>query len=296
MKKFFGMAVGCLFAVSCSNESVETVGHEKSVAPVRVHVSNFSVSMEDFSEGTTRAAQDVASFVDVNAVTVAFYDGSTEVAKVTQQKASMPGGATFGELNLSLPMGSYTMVAVAYKTSDTSGFALTSASEAAYTGAHAFDTFSATQTVNITSTAAVDISATLERVASLLKVISTDGKTANVVNVRMTLSAGGRDFDPGTGLAISDAGIDNTVGNSVAAGTISQSLTYFFLASEEETMDVTIETLDDGGNTLFSKKVVGVPFKRNRKTVLTGPMYTNSGVGGAFKVSTEWESDYNVGF
>ena len=295
MKNSILMAGFILLAVSCSsdNELSERVV-EKSV-PVRVHVRDFSVSMEDIPGGT-RTAQDVANYNDVNAVTLAFYSGTTEVEKITQQKTNMPEGATFGEFECALPMGSYTMVVIAYKTSDTSPFALMSATEAAYTGAHAFDTFSASQTVNITSTSAVDISATLDRIVSLLKVISTDGKAVDVTNVRMTFSGGGRRFNPSTGLATSNTGFANTVGNSVATGAVSTSLTYFFLATDEQTMDVILETLDAQGNTLFSKTVKDVPFKRNRRTVLTGPMYTNFDVAGSFQISTEWLTDANVSF
>ena len=264
-------------------------------ATVSVHVNEFAVSQEGFAVTRTDPT-DVASYADVNAVTLAFYSGSTEVEKITQLKSDASNYTTFGEFECSLPMGSYTMVVVAYKVSDTSPFTLTSPTVASYTGLHAFDTFSATQAVNITSTEAIDISATLDRVASMLKVISTDGKAAGVTNVRMTFSAGGRSFNPTTGLATDNTGFANTVGNSVAVGNVSTSLTYFFLATDEQTMDVTIETLDADSNVLFSKTVTDVPFKRNRKTILSGPMYTNSGVAGSFSVSTDWLSDTNVNF
>ena len=173
---------------------------------------------------------------------------------------------------------------------------LTSPTVANYTGTRAYETFAATQAVNITNTSAVDISATLSRIVAKLQVVSTDGKTADVSNVRMTLSAGGKSFSPSSGLATSDAGFANIVGNSASVGATSTSMSFFFLATDEQTMDVTIETVDAGGNTLFSKTVEDVPFKRNRVTTLTGAMYTNTGVGGAFQVETSWLSETNVGF
>ena len=130
----------------------------------------------------------------------------------------------------------------------------------------------------------------------MLTVVSTDGKTADVSNVRMTFSAGGKDFNPTTGLALTNTGLTNTVGNSAAVGATSTSSTMFFLNSDEQNIDVTIETLDAGGNTLFSKTVTNVPFKRNRVTKLTGAMYTNSGVDGAFQVETAWLDEYNANF
>jgi hypothetical protein len=214
------------------------------------------------------------------------------VYKSTQEK----GDADFGEFSLSLPMGSYTMVAVAYFNSDASPLVLTSPTEAAFTGTRPYETFATTQAVNITNTSAVDISATLNRIITQLKVVSSDGKTADVSKVRMTFSAGGKDFNPTTGFAITNTGFANTVGNSASVGTSSTSLGFLFLATDEQNIDVTIETLDAGGNTLFSKTVTNVPFKCNRVTKLTGAMYTNEALSGTFKVETAWLDEYSANF
>ena len=68
------------------------------------------------------------------------------------------------------------------------------------------------------------------------------------------------------------------------------------MATDEQTMNVTIETLDADGAVLFSKTVNDVPFKRNRITKLTGAMYTNEAVSGTFKVETAWLDEYNANF
>ena len=130
----------------------------------------------------------------------------------------------------------------------------------------------------------------------MLTVKSTDGKTADVTNVRMTLSAGGKDFNPTTGLAITTTGLTNTVGNSADVGKISTSSTMFFLNTDEQDIDVTIETLDANGAVLFTKTVPNVPFKRNRVTKLTGAMYSNAGTFGSFQVETAWLSDQSGTF
>ena len=289
--RFFLAGIALLFA-ACSNQpEIDNQVNNNTFARVRVHVGGFNVSQEEFSP--TRAAQDVADYDGVSSITLAFYaSNGTEVVKTTQSK----NDAHFGEFECSLPMGTYTMVAVAYTTKDASPFVLTSATEAAYTGLHAYETFTYTQAVNISNTNAVDISATLNRVVSMLTVVSTDGKTADVSNVRMTFSAGGKDFNPTTGLAITNTGFANTVGNSAAVGATSASSTCLFLATDEQTMDVTIETLNADGAVLFSKTVPNVSFQRNRKTILTGAMYTNDAIGGTFKVETAWLADENMVF
>ena len=289
-KNIFLAGIALLFA-ACSNENETLVDNNDELVSVRVHVTGFSVSQEEFLG--TRATDNLVNYSGINAVTLAFYkaDG-TEVVKTTQAKNE----ADFGEFELSLPMGSYTMVAVAYTTKEGSPFTLTNATTAAYTGLHAYETFAATQEVVISNTAAVDISTTLNRIVSMLTVKSADGKTADVTNVRMTFSSGGKDFNPTTGLAITTTGLTNTVGNSASVGSTSTSSTVLFLNSDEQDIDVTIETLDADGAVLFSKTVNNVPFQRNRVTKLTGAMYTNEALSGTFQVETDWLEDENVDF
>lgn len=297
-----------MIAASCSNESVNDVENavENIRVPVTVNVSGFSVSQEEFSDGatrngsvrgTTRAAADPATYDGVKALTLAFYAGDgTEAYKHEQVKGSLEEGETFGQFSLSLPMGSYTMVVLAYGKNGDDDLVLTSSTEAAYTGSHTRETFATTQAVNINSTNSVNLSATLNRIIAKLQVVSTDGRAANATNVRMSFAAGGKSFNPTTGLATIDTGFVNTVGISASAGSTSSAISYLFLTSDEQDVNVTIETLDEDGAVLFSKTVENVPFKRNRVTKLTGAMYTNSSVSGGFQIETAWEEQYDGTF
>ena len=296
-QKFFFAGLILLFA-ACSKESINVVDNaqteETTTAPVRVHVNNFVVEMGDFS-GTTRAAQDVADYNNVKAITLAFYKGETEVYKHEQVKDALVN-ETFGEFSTTLPLGSYKMVVIARSYIEGDVFTLTSPTEAAYTGTSR-ETFAYTQEVNITNGDAVNLSATLNRIVAALQVNSSDGRTAEATNVRMTLSAGGKSFNPTTGLAIVNTGFAITASISSAVGAVTKSGIYFFLASDEQTMNVTIETLDGEGNTIFSKTIQDVPFKRNRYTILTGAMYTNEAAStSSFKLETGWLADHNDNF
>ena len=292
MRKILKLAGFALLCAACSTESTDQVLNKQTNVPVTVHVSTFEVNQEDFSEVQTRATSDVADYNYVNAVTLAFYkaDG-TEAYKATQTKNE----ADFGKFELSLPMGTYTMVALAYYTNENSVLTLTSPTEVSF-NVRVRETFAYSQAVNITNTSAVNLSAVLSRVVSMLKVVSTDGKTADVSNVRMTFSAGGKSFNPMTGFAITNTGFSNTVGNSAAVGSHSTSSTMLFLATDEQDIDVTIETLDADGAVLFTKTVSNVSFQRNRVTKLSGAMYTNTAVAGSFQVSTEWISEHTMDF
>ena len=297
-QKFFWAAFVLLAATGCSNESENMVNNaqmEETTAPVRVHVNNFAVEMGEFA-GTTRAAQDVGDYDGVKAITLAFYNGEAEVYKHEQIKDAPEQGETFGEFSTTLPLGSYTMVVIARNYIAGDVFTLTSPTEAAYTSTSR-ETFAYTQEVNITNGDAVELSATLNRIIAVLAVNSTDGRTADATNVRMTLSAGGKSFNPTTGLATVNTGFAITARISTAVGAVTKSGIYFFLATDEQTMDVTIETLNSEGNTIFSKTIQDVPFKRNRKTVLTGAMYTNDAVSASsFQLNTDWLTDYNANF
>ena len=168
---------------------------------------------------------------------------------------------------------------------------LTSPTVATYGENNAKDTWAYTEAVNITSNEAVNLSATLDRICTLLGVQSTDNHPAEVPHMRLTLSAGAKSFSPTTGLATSNTGVsvtialpDATLGSTAAIGT------FLFLATDEQTMDVTIETLDAAdGNVLFSKTVENVPFKRNRQTALTGPVFSGTSLSASgFQVNTGW--------
>lgn len=306
MFNFKNMAVVALLSVafsSCNNESVETVSNvneQQALVPVKVHVSDFTVSQEEMgSPSLTRATVDAATYSGIKELTLAFYasDG-TEKHKVKQVKGSLEDGETFGEFSLSLPMGSYTMVVLAngLGSAGTDVLTLTSPTQAGYTTDFVRETFAVTQAVNISNNAPVDISATLNRIVAKLALFSSDGRTANAASIRTTFSAGSKAFNPTTGLATSDAGYAITIPISSSVGQTSGSGVYIFLTSDEQDINVTIETLDSDGNTLFSKTVEDVPFKRNRQTNLTGRMYSNNGIAGAFSVNTGWVTEENVNF
>lgn len=300
------MALMGMLAASCnqSDEQFEMSAEaEQLLSPVTVCVNDFSISQGEIpdasggaTQGATRATA-VGEYSGVKVLTLAFYDGETEVYKTTQLKESMPEGATFGHFRLDLPLGSYTMVVLGYVLYDDDELTLTSPTQAEYTGGCPRETFAATQAVNITNTSSVELNAMLERIVAQLKVISLDKRTDNVEKVRMTFMEGGKRFSPTSGLATLNKGFCNTVGISTAVGARSGSISNIFLASDEQEMNVTIETLDAEGNTVFSTVVEDVPFKRNRITKLTGSIYpTAASVSGSFSVSTDWLPAHEMTF
>ena len=267
----------------------------RAVAPVTVSVSGVSISQDGFT--WTRGTA-VGDYTGVNVLTLAFYqaDDNSEVYKHTQIKGSLAAGETFGEFSTRLGVGSYTMVVIANGGSN--AVALTSPTEATYGENRVLDTFVNTQTVTVSSSAAVAVSATLERVVTALVVQSTDTRPADVTHMRLSFSGGGKGFNPMTGLATSNAGFVNLMNFTGAADATTKSGGYLFLATDEQTMDVTIETLDAAdGNVVFSKTVTDVPLKRNRQTTLTGAIYSNARVNAnSFEVNKDWIDPQSISF
>jgi len=299
MKKhrFFYALLG-LVAVGCSNESVNDVESalENALVPVTVRVDGFAVSQEEFSDsGTTRAATAIGDYSSLKAIALAFYksDG-TELVELLQLKDDNTTYTTYGEFTTTLPLGSYTMVVIGRAHYEGDVLELTSPTSASYTSDRVRETFATTQTVNITGNA-VNLSATLDRVVSKVVVHSTDNRTTNVSNIRVTFSAGGKSFSPTTGLATVNTGFSNTTqGNTIEEPVIINN--YVFLATDQQTMNITVETLDSEGNTLFSETVNEVPLQRNKQTTLTGKMFSADVAAGSFKLNTEWIDGNSVSF
>ena len=351
MKKFdlhFGAVCGVALFVSavfglgsCSDaEGVMNSEIEGSsgCVPVRVHVSDFSFSVDDFpgtvgpstssgtvgpstssgnafdpstSSGTafdpstgsgtagsgtagTRGAVDPGSYEGIKAITLAFYsaDGS-EVSKITQEKGS---AENFGDFSLTLPLGSYTMVVIGRDVLEGDVFSLTSATAAGYTSERVRETFCAKQSVAITSSAAVNLDVTLSRIVAQLTIQSTDGRPEGASKIRTTYSAGGKMFSPSTGLAIEDTGFSLVNTPQKAVGAAIGIKNFAFLASNEQVMDITLEVLDADNNVLITKEVKDVPLARNKKTTLSGALFTPTAVAIGVRVEKDWLPEETITF
>ena len=116
-----------------------------------------------------------------------------------------------------------------------------------------------------------------------------------VTKIRTTYGAGGKSFNPTTGLATVNSGfaVTNTPSSAVTTLDVGN---YAFLATDEQTMDITIEALDAGENVLFTKVVSNVPLRRNRVTTLTGQVFTADTSSATFQVDSDWLEGNEVPF
>lgn len=296
MKKIFSKVSALLLGVvvtltSCNNtEEVVNLEEQYSVGtvPVHIQVTNFSMSVDDIPGVPTRAEVSPANYNNVKELTLAFYSGSTEVTKITQVKTDNTTYETFGDFTCNLPAGSYTMVVVGRGMFSDDAFSLTSPTQAAYTSDYVSETFCATQSVTVTTTEALDLSVTLNRIVTLLAILSTDTRPADVAKIRITSSAGCYSFNPTTGLGTGDSGftvdltLKSDVGKTIGVGA------YAFIASDELTTDITLDVLDTDNQVLFRKSIPNVPLKRNRQTTLSGALFSPSATTATITLETDW--------
>ena len=279
------MSILCLLFAGCKKNNTE-------FATVNVRVSDFSITQEDIN-----SKEDPASYEAVKAVTLAFYGSSGyEAYKYTQYKDNTTTYTTFGTFTAILPVGNYTLVAVAYAYNDGDVFTLTSPTEAGYSTERPRETFCTTQAVTVSSTTPLNLNVELNRISSMLRIESTDGRPNEATKIRTTFSKGGKGFNPTTGLATTDAGFSQINNPQAGVGNNIQVNIFPFLYTNEETMDVTIEALDADNNVLITNTINDVPFKRNRKTILSGAVYTANNSGASFTLNTDWLTEINVPF
>lgn len=284
-------AVALLFAACSKDREPGTV---TGTAKVHVTFSDFAISQ---GEIPSKSAEDPANYTGVGAMTLAFYasDG-TEMCEITQLKSDATTYTTFGEFDCDLPVGNYTMVALGYAYYDGDVLDLTSPTAAVFTSERPREMFCYTQSVTVTSTAQLNLTATLNRINAKVILVSTDGRPAVATKIRTTYSGGSKGFNPTTGLVTDDLGFSQTNNPATSVGaTISVNI-YPFLYTDEETMTVTIEALDASDNVLITKTVPNVPLKRNRQTTLTGAVYTPGSSTAGFQLETSWLPGTTVTF
>lgn len=285
-----------LLAQSCGHNAEVENNPGEAKAPVRVHVSDFAFTSEPFPDAQTRADVDPNNYKGIQAIDIAIFAADKQVYAATQLKDVTTTYTTFGEFECSLPMGTYTMVAVARNKGEGDVFTITSPTQAAYTSDRARETFCCTQNITVSSTEPVDISPVMSRVMARFQLVSTDQMPSSAATIRTTYGAGSKSFNPTTGLATDDDGF--TVTNTAHANTagVLDVFSIVFLAANEATMPVTVEALDANQMVLISKTLPAVHFKRNQITKATGAMFTPGSSSFTFLLDTDWLPQENITF
>ena len=284
--------------VSCSIKE----DRMQCTAPVTVSVSGFNASQGPFPDSKATA---LADYPDVKAMTLAIYkvtgNAYEQVYFKAQYKDSPTTFTTFGSFNCTLPYGSYKLVVIGHNYAGNSPEAvIVNNHELAYFG-NATNTvkeaFTATKTFSISNSNALNLTATLDRIVSKVVVATTDNRPSQCHHIVVNFSKGSTQFNPSTGLAANDNGFTVKFYPPAAeVGTPVNQVLYLFLASDEETMDITLTAQDQVDNPLYTTTVQGVPLKRNRVTTLSGAMFSPDVTSGSFQLNTEWGTGNAVNY
>ena len=290
--KFYVLSL--LLVTSCTSDPTAPT-EEQPTTQVTINVTDFTTTQEPFPSGAPTRATSVADYDDLKLLTLVCYSGTTPIYQCTQNRNDATTYTTFGHFSCTLPMGTYQLVVIGrtYTTGDS--FTLTSATEAAYTSEKVRDTFSATQPLTLSTMAPQNLNLTLTRITSMLRVVTTDNRPTEATQIRTTYSAGSKGFNPTTGLATTNTGFTVVNHPSTAPGNPVAIYSYLYLYSDEQTMDITLEVLDDANHVLYTKVVPNVTLQRNRRTKLTGPLY-NSLTDTSIQIDTDWLPDNNQDF
>lgn len=96
-------------------------------------------------------------------------------------------------------------------------------------------------------------------------------------------------------MASTNTGFSNVLLIQSALGNSTNSISYLFLDTDEQSMTVIIDVLDEDGESISHKVVNNVPLQRNRLTTLIGSIYS-AGAGTDFTVDTDWLPETEVPF
>ena len=263
--------------VSCQSATDDEA--QTSSATVHVSIAPFELQVTDF-DGTSQKTVG-ATESGIASLTFAIFDENGENVYNATQNSTDEG---FGNFSTELKFGTYTFVAVGCKVG--TGATIESKNKVSFTAECLSDTYSASQSVEISATSSKNISIEMSRPISCLNLKHTNVLPSTVKKIRFTVANGGKSFDPTTGLATETNGTCVRDVESYKAGT---SLTcYIFLAAAEDNTDVTVEGLDADGNVLYTQVLKNVPMKQNKKTYATGALFADTATG-SFVFNTNWE-------
>ena len=225
-----------------------------------------------------------------------FKPDGTQVQKLTQLRSDPSTYTTFGHFSCTLPLGTYTVVALGCGYMDGDVLTLTSPTQAAFESDFSRETFAATGPIELSTSQPFELELELDRISSNLKIVSTDGRPQDITKIRTIYSAGSKSFNPTTGLATDNNGFTITNTPTSAVDAAISVLNHPFLYQDEQTMNVTIQTLDAQGNVVTTHTIENVLFKRNRRTILTGPLFSSQINTSTFQLETAWLPDATVSF
>lgn len=275
-KLFKGLLTAVMFTSMCACSSDE-VSQSSQVETSVLTLSCFDASIESFDK--TRADDDSKTLKD--------YFNYLEIAIIPLDKTNNPdevhvsqssSDADFGKLSKSLPLGKYTLVAVASK--KLAGVTITSPTLVSFPDESIFDMASFCQEIEVKS-GANTVNAVLKRCFTRLTIQSTDVYMKNVNKVVLTYKGKfSKSFNPTTGFGVvsgEESTYTKTISYENASSLRTKSISFSTFIPEETvswTVDMQIYSADE---TLIGERHFDdVKLQHGHVTTYSGPIFSAS--------------------
>lgn len=286
MKKQIIMALAVAFTMTACEKQI--IGDEQVVDDTVVNqpTKRFTFTLKgDFSTqwtGTTRGYL-AADGKDLTDVWVLDYLNGTLVQQLHQDDNTADD---FGQPTLNLAYGSHHVYIIASRGQSPT----LSTTSHTITFSKVLDTFYKDYEVSVVATSNGNRAVTLDRIVTKLKLIFSDAipTTASTFNVTPGTWHYGWDYISGTPTA---SATSQTVTLSIPTSEIGKTNVFVnlfgFSSATEWTTDVSLNAKTAGNEVLGSATLSDVPFKANRSSEFTGPLFS---AGGSMTLSlnTDW--------
>jgi len=154
------------------------------------------------------------------------------------------------------------------------------------------DTFWKDYEVTVVATSNGNRAVTLDRVVTKLRLVFTDAIPSNAASFNVTPVTWYYGIDYTNGEPI-DAASNQTITVNIPSSSIGvtdESVNIFgFSSATEWNTDVTFNSKTSGGNIISNATITGVPFKRNRVTEYSGPLFGSDG-DITLSLNTTWDT------
>jgi len=293
------LLLGVLLIVSCgkelSSEADVYTGEEPAVTSHQTRVTfDVQVSFNQSPIGQARTRAGASDYISRLALKV-FNASGESVASVQQLKTD----TDFGTPTLSLPAGSYTLVALGHRASSSSiatGI-IQSATSIEFQEGKCFDTYCAVQALTVTEGEAQNEAVTMNVATSQIFLNPTDTPPSTLANMEIVFNESGTSLDklllnPTTRLTSSS--YKQVISGAVQTLADIQQFKFNYLLTENEVSVPVTLRFKNTSNVVFSEKSLNVPMKLGYYTTITGPLFNNlQSVGTSFTFGT-WQDNVSV--
>lgn len=285
MKKTNLLLLALVLLCGCSKEETEEQKDNEALVTIRVDVTEKDGDAGEAVSRMTRATPVASS--DMTDLWVFDYVGG-EMKQNSHQTSTASG---FGTVSMVLPLGSHTLYFVASR-----GDEPDEDTDDIITWGTPKDTFWGKLNLNLTSGTSTSVTAELQRVVTKLAIAVTDAVPSEMAAVVITPATWYYGLNYTTGAAVgAENGRERVIAIPASlAGTTDLAASVCGLSGGTEwTTGFTVSARDDNGNTIGQAAVASAPFKANRTTRFTGPLFhANEGI--QVTLADEWLEDVEM--